>query len=81
VEVAAAAGVKFDAEEMVRKVMGIAFATRENSSSMLQDILNKRKTEIDTINGAIVEEGGKHSIRTPVNSVLTKLVRALEKRP
>jgi 2-dehydropantoate 2-reductase len=81
VEVAFAAGVKFDAEKMVRKVMGIAFATGENSSSMLQDILNKRKTEIDAINGAIVEEGVKHSIGTPVNSVLTKLVRALEKRP
>jgi len=80
VEVAAAAGVKFDAEEMVRKVMEIAFATGENTSSMLQDILNNRKTEIDSINGAIVEEGRKNSIGTPVNSVLTKLVRALEKR-
>ncbi|HEY5575508.1 MAG TPA: ketopantoate reductase C-terminal domain-containing protein [Clostridiaceae bacterium] len=47
---------------------------------MLQDILNNRKTEIDSINGAIVEEGRKYSILTPVNSVLTKLVRALEKR-
>jgi 2-dehydropantoate 2-reductase len=80
VEVAYAAGVEFDAEEMVRKVMEIAYATGENSSSMLQDILNKRKTEIDTINGAIVEEGRKHSVGTPVNSVLTKLVRSLEKR-
>ena len=80
VEVAAAAGVKFDAEEMARKVVEIAFATGENTSSMLQDILNNRKTEIDSINGAIVEEGRKYSILTPVNSVLTKLVRALEKR-
>jgi len=80
VEVAAAAGVKFDAEEMARKVIGIATTTGENSSSMLQDILNNRKTEIDSINGAIVEEGRKHSIGTPINSVLTKLVRALEKR-
>jgi len=79
VEVAAAAGVKFDGEEMVNKVMGVAFATGENSSSMLQDILNKRKTEVDTINGAIVEEGAKHGLETPVNQVLTNLVRALEK--
>lgn len=79
VEVARAAGVEFDSEEMVRKVMGIAFATGENSSSMLQDIINKRKTEIDAINGAIVQEGLKHSAATPVNSVLTKLVRAMEK--
>ncbi|MBP1743844.1 MAG: 2-dehydropantoate 2-reductase [Firmicutes bacterium] len=79
VEVAAASGAEFDGEEMVRKVMGVAFATGENSSSMLQDIINRRKTEIDTINGAIVREGGKHSVGTPVNSVLVNLVRALEK--
>jgi 2-dehydropantoate 2-reductase len=79
VEVAAAAGVRFDGGEMVSKVMGVAFATGENNSSMLQDVINKRKTEIDTINGAIVEEGRKHGLETPVNQVLTSLVRALEK--
>lgn len=79
VEVAAAEGVRFDGEEMVDKVMGVAFATGDNTSSMLQDILNRRKTEIDTINGAIVEEGGKHHLETKVNCVLTNLVRAMEK--
>ncbi len=79
VEVAAAEGVRFDGEEMVDKVMGVAFATGDNTSSMLQDILNRRKTEIDTINGAIVEEGGKHHLETTVNCVLTNLVRAMEK--
>lgn len=79
VEVAAASGVKFDGPEMVKKVMAVAFATGDNYSSMLQDITNKRKTEIDAINGAIVREGGKHSVRTTVNSVLTNLVRAKEK--
>lgn len=79
VEVAAASGVRFDGEEMVNRVMNVAFATGENSSSMLQDILNKRKTEIDTINGAIVEEGRKHGLETPVNMVMASLVRAMEK--
>jgi 2-dehydropantoate 2-reductase len=79
VEVAAASGVNFDGGEMVKKVMGVAFATGDNYSSMLQDIISKRKTEIDTINGAIVREGGKYSIGTTVNSVLTNLIRAKEK--
>lgn len=79
VEVAAASGVEFDGPEMVKKVMAVAFATGDNYSSMLQDITNKRKTEIDAINGAIVREGGKHSVKTTVNSVLTNLVRAKEK--
>jgi len=79
VEVAAASGVNFDGGEMVKKVMGVAFATGDNYSSMLQDIMSKRKTEIDTINGYIVREGRKQSVGTTVNSVLTNLVRAKEK--
>ena len=79
VDVAKASGIEFDGEAMVKKVMEVAFATGENKSSMLQDILNKRKTEIDTINGAIVKEGKKYFVETPVNIVLTNLVKALEK--
>lgn len=79
VNVAKAVGIDFNREEMVKKVMDVSFATGENKSSMLQDILNKRKTEIDTINGAIVKEGQKYSIDTPTNLVLTNLVKTLEK--
>jgi 2-dehydropantoate 2-reductase len=79
VKTAKASGIDFDEEKMVRKVMDIAFATGENKSSMLQDVLNKRKTEIDTINGAVVKLGVKHSVETPVNVVLTTLVKILEK--
>ncbi len=80
VKVAEAAGISFKQEDMVKKVMDIAFATGENKSSMLQDILNNRRTEIDTINGAIVKEGKKYLVETPVNLVLTNLVKALENR-
>ena len=45
---------------------------------MLQDVLKKRKTEIDYINGAIVREGEDLGISTPVNSVLTDLVKTIE---
>ena len=53
--------------------------TCRNKSSMLQDILNHRKTEIEMINGAIVREGGRCGVATPYNQVLTNLVRFLEK--
>jgi 2-dehydropantoate 2-reductase len=79
VEVAGASGIEFDGDFMAKKVMDVAFSTGENKSSMLQDILNKRKTEVDMINGAVVREGQKYGIETPVNGVLTKLVKALEK--
>lgn len=53
-------------------------AASENKASMLQDIEAKRRTEIDAINGAIVERGEKLGIPTPVNSALTRLVKVME---
>jgi len=46
---------------------------------MLQDVLNNKKTEIDAINGAIVSEGKRLGISTPINKILTNLVVTLEK--
>lgn len=54
-------------------------ATAENRSSMLQDVLNKKPTEIEAINGAIVREAEKSGLEAPVNKVLTLLVKTIEK--
>jgi len=56
------------------------YASRDNISSMLQDILRKRRTEIDFINGAIVSEGEKIGIPTPLNRTVWNLVKFLEGR-
>lgn len=52
--------------------------TAANISSMLQDIHRKRRTEIDAINGAIVELGKELGIKTPENELLRKQVKELE---
>ncbi len=49
-----------------------------NKSSMLSDMINERKTEIDSINGAIVKLGSKHSLATPYNEMITHLVKLAE---
>jgi 2-dehydropantoate 2-reductase len=49
-----------------------------NQTSMLQDIKRGRKTEIDFLNGKIVELGKKHNIPTPVNECIAQLVRFKE---
>ncbi len=45
--------------------------------SLAVDVINKRETEIDFMNGKIVEYGRKHYIKTPINLVLTNLVSAI----
>jgi len=67
--------IKEDAVEIVLKV---AEATAVNRSSMGQDVDNKRQTEIDAINGFIVNEAKKLGIEAPVNFALTALVKTLE---
>lgn len=46
--------------------------------SMLQDIESKRQTEIDFINGKIIEYGERAGVPTPFNTTLRSLVKALE---
>jgi len=46
--------------------------------SMLQDIEARRRTEIDYINGKIIEYGERAGVPTPFNTTLRTLVKALE---
>ena len=45
---------------------------------MFQDILKKKKTEIDFLNGAVAEEGRKLGIDTPVNRAVTYMIKTIE---
>jgi len=78
--VAKAEGVEVNVEETKEVLDSITGkgGTGSNRSGMLVDVLNKRKTEIDFINGAIVRLGKKHGIPTPVNKTLTAAVKGLE---
>lgn len=79
--VAEAEGVEVNVDEtkeVLYKITGKG-GTGSNRSGMLVDVLNKRKTEIDFINGAIVRLGKKHGIPTPVNKTLAAAVKGLER--
>ncbi len=49
--------------------------------SMLQDIEAGRRTEVDYINGKIVEYGAQAGMATPYNTMIHGLVKALESKP
>jgi 2-dehydropantoate 2-reductase len=71
--------IKLNYDDPIQKVESVCKATNANLSSMLQDVLNKKQTEIDFINGAIVRQGKNLGIATPVNEVLTNLIKTIEK--
>jgi 2-dehydropantoate 2-reductase len=56
----------------------VCTATAANHSSMLQDILAGRPTEIDAMNGQVAIRGRALKVPTPVNDLLTSLLRAAE---
>lgn len=78
-EVADRKGIRLPYPDAVPKVEKACLASYQNFSSMLQDVLNRRETEVDFINGAVVREGKKLGIATPVNWMLTAIVKTLEK--
>jgi len=55
-----------------------ASAPGKHKASMLQDILAKRQTEVDFMNGAIADLGEKMGVPTPLNRALWQLVKGLE---
>ena len=70
--------IKLIYDDPLSKVEAVAQATATNISSMLQDVLKHKPTEIDFINGVIVREAQSLGIPVPVNCALTDLVKTIE---
>jgi len=52
--------------------------TAEHKSSTLQDILAKKTTEIDALNGAVIKLAEKYGLRVPYNSVIYNIIKFIE---
>ena len=55
-----------------------ANAPGKHNASMLQDVVARRQTEVDFMNGAIVEWGKKTGVPTPLNRAMWQLIKGLE---
>ncbi len=78
VNVAKADGEEFDKDKVYKEVIETARMLGTGKASMCQDMENKRKTEIDFINGAVVKLGKKYGIETPSHSMIVDLIHAKE---
>ncbi|MCL4368300.1 MAG: 2-dehydropantoate 2-reductase [Actinobacteria bacterium] len=80
--VAKANGIRFDVIDAAGDfvLQTLAFVGH-NKVSMLQDIEAGRRTEVDNLNLAVVAEGERLGVATPLNWAIGQLVRALESRP
>lgn len=78
VAVAQAQSVALDEEERWTAITGLLKRAVGAKGSMLQDVERGRRTEIDVINGAIVEAGRRLGLSTPYNDSMVWLVKSLE---
>ena len=70
--------IKLIYDDPLAKVEAVCEGTSANISSMLQDVLKKKRTEIDFINGVIVRLGQELGIAVPTNKLLVDLVKTIE---
>ena len=78
-EVAEAEKIKFE-DDFIRKCLRYLKKAGNHFPSLAVDLINNRETEIDFINGKIVEYGRKHYIRTSLNLVFTNMVKAMTQK-
>jgi 2-dehydropantoate 2-reductase len=76
--VAKADGVDVSEDECLEMFNKIVDSKQTNKSSMCFDILNKRKTEIEFINGAVAKIGKSHGIKTPMNDLMYNMIMVKE---
>ena len=76
--VCAAAGIVLtrDPADAVEEAIREAF---RHKPSMLQDVLARRPTEIDVLNGGIAAEGRRTGVATPAHDAMVALVHGLER--
>lgn len=78
VEVAEEDGTYFDRREVLESVRKVCVDLENGYSSMYQDRKRKLRTEIDAINGAVVEQAKIYGVPVPYNSLIVDLIHAIE---
>jgi 2-dehydropantoate 2-reductase len=78
VAVAKAQGINLDQAERWQAITSLLKQAVGARASMLQDVEANRRTEIDVVNGAIVEAGRQNSAPTPLNDAMVWMVKSLQ---
>ena len=77
-QVARTEGVEFDIDFL--STIADVFGSSRNIASMRQDLMRGKPTEIDHMNGAVVDLGRRSGIESPVNAALVAIIKAMEAR-
>ena len=80
VQAAAAAGMIFDEAAVTEKVRMTSRNNPNGCTSIRADLRDGRRTEVDTISGAVVRSAGRNKVPVPGHEFVVNLVHAMEGR-
>ncbi len=75
---AKAAGLEFDEAEITEKVRKTSVNNPNGCTSIRADLRDGRRTEVDTISGAVVRAAKKYGTAVPSHEFIVNMVHALE---
>ena len=75
--VARTQGIEFEIDFLAN--ITEVFSASRTIASMRQDLMRRRPTEIDHMNGAVVDLGGRAGIACPVNAALAAIIKAMDR--
>lgn len=78
-DVARAKGIDISRQQALKHVLDVTRSVPEHIPSMVFDVINKKKTEIESLNEAVVKEGKRLGISTPVNEMIVNIIKTMEK--
>lgn len=79
-QVAKALGLTFDENEVIEKVRATSINSPEGKTSIYADLKAGRRTEVNTISGAVVRAGEKTGVDVPTHRMIVNMVHAMEDR-
>jgi 2-dehydropantoate 2-reductase len=78
IEISQAMNVNLEESSIADFFTMIGNLADDGKTSMHQDVLAKRKTEVDMLSGHVIALGKKYSIPTPVNTLLYHMIKTIE---
>lgn len=77
---ARAAGMDFDEEELKERVRRTSLNNPQGCTSIRADLRSGKKTEVDTISGAVVRAAHKYGVDVPCHEFVVNMVHAMEEK-
>lgn len=78
--VAKAMGLQFNEQDVIEKVRATSINSPEGKTSIYADLKAGRRTEVNTISGAVVRAGEKTGVDVPTHRMIVNMVHAMENR-